>query len=212
MDTNHSTNYALLGSMMSGPRHGYEILRFLNTALGSTWRVGTSQLYALLNRMERDGLLMSTIEPQATRPSRRVFSLTQSGRQRFLAWLRSPSRHVRDLRTEFLTKLFFLDRLGLAGGEELVRAQITILEDMRSRIRRNLGTRGTTFKELMYGFKLTTLEAWLGWLRTGADPFVRGIRPGADPRKHPGTGTPVTRPGTGHRHETDEGIYQEDTT
>jgi len=46
--TKPSTEYALLGALMAGPKHGYEIMQFLSTALGSTWHIGTSQLYALL--------------------------------------------------------------------------------------------------------------------------------------------------------------------
>jgi len=30
-----ATEYALLGSLMSGPRHGYEILQFLETGIGA---------------------------------------------------------------------------------------------------------------------------------------------------------------------------------
>ncbi|MBW2616231.1 MAG: PadR family transcriptional regulator, partial [Deltaproteobacteria bacterium] len=59
MKTKPSTEYALLGALMSGSKHGYEILQFINTALGSTWYVGTSPLYVLLKRLERDGLLHS---------------------------------------------------------------------------------------------------------------------------------------------------------
>ncbi len=84
-----ATEYALLGALMSGPRHGYEILQFLETGLGPAWRVSTSQLYALLKRLDKEGLVNSTLETQDTRPSKRVFSILPAGRKRFLTWLKS---------------------------------------------------------------------------------------------------------------------------
>ena len=74
MKTKPSTEYVLLGALFLGPKHGYEIMQFLDSTLQSTWQVSTSQLYALLKRLEHDGLLESNLERQETRPSKRVFS------------------------------------------------------------------------------------------------------------------------------------------
>jgi len=135
MKTKPSTEYALLGALMTGPKHGYEIMQFLGAALGSTWHIGTSQLYALLRRLEGDNLLGSSLETQDTRPSKRVFSLTPAGEKRFLDWLQAPTEHVRDLRIEFLAKIFFFDRLSLKGGVALISAQTQVLEQIRKRIK-----------------------------------------------------------------------------
>lgn len=40
--------YVILGVLMLGERHGYEIMQFLGSALEATWRVSTSQLYVFL--------------------------------------------------------------------------------------------------------------------------------------------------------------------
>jgi DNA-binding PadR family transcriptional regulator len=92
-----ATEYALPGALMSGPRHGYEILQFLETGLGPAWRISTSRIYVLLKRLDKEGLVGSTLETQDTRPSRRVFSIMPPGQKRFLEWLKSPTNHVRDL-------------------------------------------------------------------------------------------------------------------
>lgn len=171
MKTRPATEYTLLGAMMSGPRHGYEILRFLNTSLDSTWHVSTSQLYSLLKKLERRGLLESLLETQETRPSKRVFSLTSKGEQTFLEWLHRPTQHVRDVRMEFLAKLFFFRRLSLEGCGPLIEAQIQVLQKIREKIKGRLRNEEDPYEKLVLGFKKATLEAWLHWLDHEAAPF-----------------------------------------
>ncbi|MDY7038981.1 MAG: PadR family transcriptional regulator [Thermodesulfobacteriota bacterium] len=173
MKTKPSTEYALLGALISGPRHGYEIMRFLNTALGSTWHVGGSQLYTLLKRLEEANLLSSNVETQETRPSKRVFSLMPAGKVAFLEWLHSTTEHVRDLRIEFLGKLFFFDRLSLKEGDKLIEAQMHLLQQIRERIREKEKTEKDPFNRLVLGFKTATVEAWLQWLIKKAAPFIQ---------------------------------------
>ena len=178
MKTKPSTEYAVMGALMSGPRHGYEIMRFLNDALGSIWHVGGSQLYALLKRLEREKLLRSYVETQDTRPSKRVFSLMPTGEKAFMGWLKSPTGHVRDLRIEFLGKLFFFDRLSLKGGAKLIEAQVRLLQQVRERIQQREKTEKDLFNKLVFGYKMATLEAWLEWLIKQAKPFVQNSSEG----------------------------------
>lgn len=167
-----ATEYALLGALMSGPRHGYEILQFLETGLGPAWRVSTSQLYALLKRLDREGLVNSTLEAQDARPSKRVFSIMPAGRKRFLEWLKSPTDHARDLRIEFLAKLFFFHHLDIQGGSALVNAQIALLEQFKEILRKKKLAEGDDYKRLVYGFRISTLKGWLDWLKTEAALFL----------------------------------------
>lgn len=173
MKTKLSTEYVLLGTLFSGHKHGYEIMQFLESALESTWRVSTSQLYVLLKRLEREGLLQSSLEAQEARPSRRVFSLTPSGRNAFLNWVRSPTERVRILRVEFLAKLFFFHRLSLKGGNELVSAQVRALEEIRERIEKRQEREEDPFNKLVLGIKGMTVETWLQWLNKQATHFMR---------------------------------------
>lgn len=63
------------------------------------------------------------------RPSKRVFSLTSKGKKPFLSGLQIPVEHIRDLRIEFLAKLFFFQSFSLDAGHELIKAQESSLED-----------------------------------------------------------------------------------
>jgi len=173
-----ATEHALLGSLMFGPKHGYEILQFLDSGLGSTWSVGTSQLYTLLKRLERNGLLQSSLKTQESRPSKRVFSLTPAGKNAFLDWLHSTTENVRDLRIEFLAKLFFFHRLSLDGGDKLINAQVRILEKNKESLQQRDETEEDPYKRLVIDFKMATLETWLDWLIEQAEPFIKKVDKG----------------------------------
>jgi len=172
MPLKSATEYVVLGALMSGARHGYEIMQFLGSALEATWRVSTSQLYVLLKRLEEEGCLESSPESQGTRPPKRVFSLTDKGRKAFLGWLSAPVDHVRDFRMEFLCKLFFFDSLSLAGAHDLVEAEIRVLEQRLHRLHSRAGQDESGFIKLVYSFKARNVECLLSWLREEARPFV----------------------------------------
>lgn len=172
MTPKSSTDFVVLGALMDGPKHGYEIMQFLASALEATWRLGTSQLYVLLKRLEEEGCLHSSSETQESRPTKRVFRLTNKGKKDFLQWLSRPVEHIRDFRMEFLCKMFFLDHLSLPGAHELVEAQIRALENLLDKIRKSNGMNGVGFKKLVYSFKERNAESMLSWLVEEARPFV----------------------------------------
>lgn len=172
MKAQPATEYALLGALMSGPRHGYDLVQFLNASLGSSWYVSTSQMYSLLKRLERRGLLRSSVETQETRPYKRVFALSPEGKKVFDRWLRRPTSHVRNLRVEFLAKLFFFKCLPLEGGERLVDAQVTLLERMREKTRTLMLQTEDSYQLLVLDSKLAIIEAWTDWLRKKGRRFV----------------------------------------
>jgi PadR family transcriptional regulator AphA len=167
-----ATEYVILGALVPGSRHGYEIMRFLASALEATWRVSTSQLYLLLKRLEKEECLESSLESQETRPSKRVYALTPAGREAFEKWLRAPVVHVRDFRAEFLSKLFFFHHLSLAGADGLVEAQTGVLENLKLTLQEKRKNEADRFMKLVYGFKVRTVVGMLSWLLRDARSFV----------------------------------------
>ena len=176
MKTKPSTEYILLGSLMDGPKHGYEIRQFMDETLEATWFVGTSQLYLLLKKLEQSGLLKSSLRHQKSRPSKRIFSLTPLGQSTFAQWLNQPIKHVRDFRFEFLAKLFFFFHLSLKGGEKLIHSQIQEFERFQKSLREKIETESRHYMRLVVGFKLATAEARKNWLLKQAIPFINSIQ------------------------------------
>ena len=175
MKTKPASEYALLGVLMNGPIHGYQILRSLKGGLGSTWHIPASQLYAQLKRLEGRGLVRAEMEHRDDRPSRRVFELTDLGGRAFRTWALSPCEHIRDLRIEFLAKLFFIKNLSL-DGSSLIKAQTEVLEQAIKRMKGSIGHDEDPYERLTAEFKLATAEAWIHWLKKSAQPFVEEIK------------------------------------
>ena len=117
-----SIELALLGFLRQGPLHGYQIHQQLSgpSGLSQVWRLKQSQLYALLARLDEAGYISGTLQAQESRPARRVYSLTPLGEAIYLEWVRSPVSVPRQIRQEFLTKLYFARREGVQAYAELV--------------------------------------------------------------------------------------------
>jgi len=71
---------ALLSLVAEGVQHGYQIQQAIDERGVREWaNLGNSTVYYILNKLERDGLLTSQIEPSARGPARKVYELTRAG-------------------------------------------------------------------------------------------------------------------------------------
>jgi DNA-binding PadR family transcriptional regulator len=121
---------ALLGFVRRQPRHGYEIYRQLTQSpeLRPVWRMKQSRLYALLARLEEAGLLRSTAELSDGRPPRKVFHLTAAGAAAFDEWLARPVAQPREIRLEFMLKLYFALQEGGETAARLIARQRAVCD------------------------------------------------------------------------------------
>ena len=102
-----SPEYALLGFLIAGPCHGYDLHHRFSTELGQVWHLSQSQAYSILKRLERRGDISAQIVEQDKLPARQMLRITAQGRRRFNEWLDGISRNARAIRLEFLTRLYF---------------------------------------------------------------------------------------------------------
>src|SRR5438046_10662904 len=76
----------ILSLLMSGPVHGYLIVKVMNDIVGPYTKMSHGRLYPLLARLEEDGLIVASSEPAGERAGgrnlRRV-QITEKGRRRF---------------------------------------------------------------------------------------------------------------------------------
>jgi len=172
MKTRPATEYVLLGALYSGPMHGYEIINFLQKSLGGSWYVSTSQLYTVLKRLEKIGLIKGSLKHQESRPSKRIFSVTQKGKEAFESWTKRPCEHVRDMRVEFLTKLYFVRNHGLPWGKKLIDKQEELLRERQLSLVSLRKKEKDPYLRLICTFKLSTVRVWLTWLNKEARGFA----------------------------------------
>lgn len=160
--------HALLGFLRQSPMHGYEIHQRMSDAngLGTVWRIKQSHLYALLTRLEKEGLVRATVEPQGIHPPRKVFRLTATGEEAFLEWVQSGVAHGRDLRLDFLVKFYFAQTEGVDVALHLVEQQRMICQNWLTR-QQAVATaleEEQRFERLVNQFRIGQIEAMLHWL------------------------------------------------
>lgn len=84
MDERH---LLLLGLLMAQSRHGYSINEFIEKNLGRVSGMKRATAYALLERLEQQGMVRMETETAGSYPPRKVYSITPAGRQAFFELL-----------------------------------------------------------------------------------------------------------------------------
>jgi PadR family transcriptional regulator, regulatory protein AphA len=157
-------DYPILGVLWRSPSHGYDLCRDLRKRLGETWTLRNSHVYALLAGLERDGLLRHERVDQETRPAKKVYSITDAGRQIFLEWVRSPVENVRDIRLEFLAKLHFARLASPPLVADLISDQLAVCLRNEKRLRDKRRLCKTATERATLDFRLAMVEGTVAWL------------------------------------------------
>lgn len=103
-----SLREGLLGLLDYMDMTGYDLMKAFDDSLSFFWKAQASQIYRELNHMEGQGLLSSRIEIQTDKPNKRIYSITEAGRERLREWLDSelPDQML-PVRSEALLRIFF---------------------------------------------------------------------------------------------------------
>jgi PadR family transcriptional regulator, regulatory protein AphA len=116
-------SYLVLGLVACGASTSYELKQKVASSVGYMWSFPHSALYAEPARLADRGLLDEQQEEGGRR--RRIYSITDEGRQALLHWLQLPTPETLQVRDLGLLKLFFAE---LLSGDEvacLAHAQLT---------------------------------------------------------------------------------------
>jgi DNA-binding PadR family transcriptional regulator len=130
-----SPEFALLGFLIAGPSHGYDLHQRFVTELGQVWHLSQSQAYAILKRLESRGDISVQVMEQEKLPARQMLSITETGRRRFFEWLEwGIGRTARSIRLEFLTRLYFTQLHRPENRVQIHKAQSAEIESTIARL------------------------------------------------------------------------------
>ena len=152
-----------LGLLTRGEATGYEIKKqfedfqhFGEASFGS--------IYPALGRLTDEGLVEVREEPQSRRPDRKVYSITQRGRDSFVAALMSPLQDDRH-RSPFAFAMLFSHLLPEDRVRSLLDSYITEKEAVLARMDARGSAQGNAGESFVNGLGRTVYAAMLDYLR-----------------------------------------------
>jgi len=116
----------VLALLCEKPMHGYELAQLVkaDAALRAIWRIELSEVYFLLRKLLRRGCIEEYAEEaNGARPRRVLYAPTPVGRAALEAWLTTPEKYPRNLRTALLARVYLAMRRDPAAAVRLIDAQ-----------------------------------------------------------------------------------------
>ena len=100
----------ILGLLKAQPTHGYDLLSQFQSheKLGRIWNLSTSQIYAVLKRLEDADFIEGRQIDVVDAPPRVVYKITPLGEKFLLAWLLDPDppTSIHRIRVLFLSRIY----------------------------------------------------------------------------------------------------------
>lgn len=202
MRLNITPEPALLGYLLGGPVHGYDLHRQVERDLGVVWRLSLSQLYAIVKTFEARHWIETQLRLQDTRPSQKLLEITPAGRQAFADWLDQPAHGLRELRVDFFVRLHFARLNGHPLAKRLVDQQIAAcrqeLENLRTRRAR---AEESDLAQLALSFRIQQLVGITGWLERHRNQLSTPVRSDSPTRQRTArrSGTKTRGPNIAHK-------------
>ncbi len=118
--------HAILVSLSERAASGSELTRRFDASIGFFWTATHQQIYRVLGRMEGDGWITAEAVPQADRPTKKTYAVTEAGRAELARWIAEPT--VPDpVRSSLGVKM-----RGASLGDAATRA--ALLDDLRRQL------------------------------------------------------------------------------
>ncbi|MBD2343315.1 PadR family transcriptional regulator [Anabaena subtropica] len=82
---------AILSCLIDAPHSGYDLSKVFSESVGYFWQASQQQIYRELGKLESAGLIVSEIIPREGRLDKKIYSITEPGKQHLIDWMDKPS-------------------------------------------------------------------------------------------------------------------------
>jgi DNA-binding PadR family transcriptional regulator len=147
---------------MDGRMHGYRLNEYISQVMGLAAGNKRSTAYYALGRLEKHGHVTEEVEREGRRPERRVYEITEAGRARFYALLRSQLGGYSQTYYPDNSGVAFMDRLAPAEAARLLAQKRERVMEVRNRFRA-LPDHGQSLRHVVE-HDVAHLEAELVWI------------------------------------------------
>ena len=161
-----SVRHALLALLSEGPKFGLQLREEFEARTGEVWPLNVGQVYATIQRLERDRLIESDDEVESG-PQKR-FKITPDGEGALEEWLRTPPEIVPPPRDELVIKVLVALTVPEVDVHEVIQAHRTYLVGIMQQYTRLKGdtSQDEVEQALIIDAELFRIEAVIRWLDT----------------------------------------------
>jgi len=159
---------AILGLLLESPMHGYELRKRLTGLLGAFRAFSYGSLSPALRRMQLDALIIEDAAPAGApvRRARRVYRLTEAGRQRFAELVADtgPQNYTDD---GFGVHLAFFNRTPAEARMRILEGRRRQVEERREGLRDAVARASSSFDRYtrqLHQLGLESSEREVKWL------------------------------------------------
>lgn len=182
-----SVRNAILALLQGGPTYGYQLKKAFETSTDGVWPLNVGQVYQVLSRLERDGLVEQIAPAIADEGAQQAYRITPAGRGEAARWFSSPVDRGTPPRDELVVKIM-LAVSGFGGDvTEVIQRQrnaaIRALQDY-TRLKAEADAAAELRWLMVLDSMILQAEAEVRWLDLVEARIARGGLRGREWRDH----------------------------
>ena len=174
--TTFTYEYTVLGFLSAAPMHAYALHQtIVDSSLGKIWHIKQSAFYAIVARMVEAGFIGGFDSDDDGR-GKRMLTCTPHGDVVFHAWCRASVGHARDMRIEFLAKLYFCTLQGPDAVATLYANQVLRCNEWLSQCSTVVST--DPFVHAVQRYRYGQIQATIAWMEEYQPtpyPFIHDV-------------------------------------
>jgi DNA-binding PadR family transcriptional regulator len=158
----------ILAMLRKQPRHGYDIKKDVERALGGAASINNKTLYPTLKRFEEMGAVEREIVAQEGKPNRHLYHLTERGAELLQAYLRDFPTDLAANKAEFFTRVAFFDLLEPEARQKILKARLAHLQGILDHLlllqQKPWGESQTLYPQRVLAFQIQQTRREYQWL------------------------------------------------
>lgn len=129
--------YAILGLLMKADMTGYEMMKQFESTLCEFWSAKHSQIYPELKKLTEEGCIEYKIEIAGTQLEKKLYTITDFGRESFIKWLSKDVPMEPTPKDIFRLRMFYSSNLEAEQRLELINSQLLQHETRLAHLKNN---------------------------------------------------------------------------
>jgi DNA-binding PadR family transcriptional regulator len=142
---------------------GYDIKKRIQSALSAATNASYGTLYPTLHKLLSEHAVEVQEVMQMSRPSKKVYHITERGRQELIDWLRQPAA-ADQVKREFLLKLYLAKGLPDDTLRSLLAKRRDETEAQLKTLKAEMKSASDRYQEWVIDYALSIAKAEIDWI------------------------------------------------